>query len=187
MIAYIDSNGKIVGGCWADSPDHINTITRIPDGCTAVYIDDTQYPDVWANMGEYTVQNGVPVHTPIPDDVKLANAKQAKIAELRLALTNAIATFQSSALGTPHTYLADEKSMTLLAAEYAYVKSPEYDGQPTPWYTVEQGRVPHTGAQIAQVFVDGRANVKAQYAHYDDLKAQVNAATTVDQVNAIKW
>jgi hypothetical protein len=121
------------------------------------------------------------------NEVELPLAKQAKIAELRQALTNSIATFQSSALGTPHTYLADEKSMTLLAAEYSYVTSPAYDGQPTPWYTKEEGRVLHTGEQIQQLFIDGRAHVKTQYAHYDDLVAQAKSANNIDQINSISW
>jgi hypothetical protein len=184
---YKLDTGEIYGSPYLGSAEEW---TNIPDGCGVIgpFPKDSasqEVVDAFNNSKDYKVVDGQLVHSPyVPT---LDEAKQAKLAQLRQALNNAIATFQSSALGTPHTYLADEKSMTMLAAEYAFVKSPDYDGQPTPWYTVEQGRVPHTGEQIAQVFIDGRAYVKAQYAHYDNLKAQVPQATTIDQINAINW
>jgi hypothetical protein len=187
MIAYVQEDGKIIGGCYADSPDVLATITKVPDGCTAIYIDDSQYPDVWSNLGEYTIQSGVPVFTPISDDVKLANAQQAKIAELTEAESNANPTFVSSALGTSHTYLSDEKAMGKFNAEYAYVNSPAYDGQPIKWYTIEEGGVLHTKEQFNQVWLDGRSVFAASFDKWDRLVKQVKACTTVDQVNAIKW
>jgi hypothetical protein len=117
----------------------------------------------------------------------LADLQKAKIAQLHEKLYKAISTFQSSALGSPHTYLGDQISMTFLAAEYTYVRGSDYKGETTNYYTVEQGRVPHTGEQMAQVFLDGRTNVNNQFAHYDDLKAKVEAAKTNSDVDAINW
>jgi hypothetical protein len=116
-------------------------------------------------------------------------AKAQKTQELQQSSDQATAAFKSSALGSPHTYLADEKSMTFLAGEYSFVKSSDYDGSTTDWFTVEDDTfVTHTGVQIAQVFIDGRAWIKEQKTvKLKSLLVQVEQATTIEEVNAIVW
>jgi hypothetical protein len=139
---------------------------------------------------EYTVQ---PSKT-------LNQVKQDKVAELQSASDKATAAFQSSALGVTKTYLADEKSMTFLSGEYAFVHSPNYDATTysMDWYTIEDNTfVPHTGAQIAQVFLDGRTWIKEQKTvKLKELLTQVASIAVSDtvteqdainQVQAIKW
>lgn len=122
-------------------------------------------------------------------DPPLDQVKKAKKAELQSASDQACATFTSSALGSVKTYLADEKSMTFLAGEYTFVKSPDYDNSTLDWFTVEDNTfVTHTGAQIAQVFLDGRSWIKQQKSVKLKSKfADVDAATTPDGVNQITW
>jgi hypothetical protein len=119
----------------------------------------------------------------------LTIAKAKKLQELQSASDEATKTFKSSALGEEKTYLADEKSMTFLAGEYAFVKSPDYDESTTDWYTVEDNNfVTHTGEQIVKVFLDGRAWIKEQKTvKLKSLLADVGVAQTVDDVNKITW
>jgi hypothetical protein len=121
-------------------------------------------------------------------DPPLVVAQKAKIAELDAAAAEALKTCQSSALGTAHTYLTDkEEAWPLLTGEYAFVKGNDYDGNPIPWYTVEDGYVDHTADQFSQVYLDCRANVQAVKVKHDTLVRQVNAATTTAEVEAIVW
>jgi hypothetical protein len=117
----------------------------------------------------------------------LGDVKNQKITELTNAEQQASSTFQSSALGSVHTYLSDEKAMAKFNADYAYVNSAEYDGQPILWFTLEEGGVKHTKEQFNQVWTDGRNFIAANFAKWDSLVKQVKACTTVDEVNAIKW
>lgn len=177
-----DANGNII----AFYSDDINE--NIPSN--AVRITDEQWKDAISNIGKYIISNAQMVLAPAPSAAQqLANAKTAKLLQLRQSLENAISAFTSNALGTVNTYLGDQQSMTFLAAEYSYIRSSDYKGETINYYTKEQGRVAHTGAQLAQVFLDGRSNATNQYAHFDSLVADVQASTTdtVDKVNAITW
>ncbi|KIL38298.1 hypothetical protein SD70_27165 [Gordoniibacillus kamchatkensis] len=63
-------------------------------------------------------------------DYLLAAARASKLAEINTAATNALQTFTSSALGTPHTYLSGTNDMLLLEAEDRFMQGPDYDNQP---------------------------------------------------------
>jgi hypothetical protein len=119
--------------------------------------------------------------------------KNAKIALLSDLCDQSLNTFQSSALGTPHTYLIgqDDKGrdyMTLFAGEFSYITSTYYDpAKPIIWYTVESGNIIHSKDEFAQVFLDARdhvGNVKYKLA---DLEAQVLQAIDKPAVDAIVW
>lgn len=120
-------------------------------------------------------------------DYLLTVAKQNKLAELQSKCNAALATFQSSALGTLHTYLSGTADMILLNGEYSFVSGPDYDNLPIIWYTVENGNVSHNKAQFVQVYLDGRKHVADSKYKFASLEAQVGAATTVSQVSAILW
>lgn len=118
----------------------------------------------------------------------LVVAKSQKLQELQEASDRATETFKSSALGSSHTYLADEKSMTYLNAQYSFVNGTHYDNSLSKWYTVESGFVDHTADQITQVFLDGRAYINEQKTvKLASLLVQVQTASTVGEVNAIVW
>lgn len=185
MIVFYNSTGNIVAAVAANSPSVVNTLTRIPDGTQPLYLDDTQYADVWANMAEYTIQNGVPVHTPIPDSVKLANAQQAKLAELKAGLqATLVGGFTSKSTG--HGYKTDSDGQTNFMEALKLIElNPSLTS--INFYTTDAGWVSHTPTQLQQAFVDGGAWKQAQYNQYNTLSAQVKSATTVSAVEAITW
>ncbi len=100
--------------------------------------------------------------------------------------------FQSSALGAVHTYPAKDKDQSNLAAS---VLSSMYPGLPADWTTpfwCMDGNgvwafVPHTAAQIQQVGVDGKAAIVSALQKNAALQAQVKAANTVADVEAVTW
>lgn len=183
--ANADASGNII----AFYADDVWTVDKIPT--TAVLIDAVTWNDAIVNPGKYIVQNGAVVLAPPKSSAELlADAKAAKHAELMIAERNANKTFTSSALGTSHTYVritdTDDYS-SLFNAEFAWVNSALYDGNPIEWYTIEAGNVNHTKDQFNQAFVDGRSYVASNKYHRANLDAQVDACTTVDAVNAITW
>jgi hypothetical protein len=183
LYVFVDTNGKIIAAVAADHPGVV--LTRIPEGTTPLYLDDNQYADVWNNLGEYTIQNGVPVHTPIPDSVKLANAQKAKLEELYAGLQATLAAgFTSKTTG--HTYKTDDKARQNFMEALKWL---ELNPSATSilFFTLDAGWVSHTPTQLQQAFVEGGMWKQAQYNQYAALEAQVKAATTVDAVNAIHW
>ncbi|WP_282198459.1 fibronectin type III domain-containing protein [Collibacillus ludicampi] len=166
-----------------DYKDLIHAIDN-GDGTYIVHLEDTAVPrpswkDVTQDQWDQATKG-------ISDPLTLA-IKQ-KQAELQFDSDQACATFVSSAIGSPHTYLADEKSLAYLQGEYTFVTGPHYDGSPVNYYTVESGFVNHTANQIVQVFLDGRAWINQQKGIKLATKLkQLNACTTVDQVNSIVW
>jgi hypothetical protein len=188
LIAYTDQNGKIIGGCYADSPDSLNGITHLPaDATEAVYVDDVQYPNVWTDMGEYIITNGVPVFTPIPDATKLANAQQAKSTQLQMSLLATLAGgFNSSATGTSYLYGFADMDQTNLGQELNMVNA-GLAVEPIAW-AVRSGQViDHTIAQFKQMCADGNRFKWNNVNQLRTLIGQVESATTVDAVNAIVW
>lgn len=127
----------------------------------------------------------------VPATSPLDLAKQLKLNELKELESAKLETFKSSALGTENTYLSRATSipndMLLMLGQYTIVNSVGYNGANILWYTVEAGNVYHTVAQFTQVFLDASANVQTVKYHRATLEYQVNAATTIEQVNAIVW
>lgn len=62
IIYYETETGKIIGGCYAKSPDVL--ITSVPSGCVAAYYDDETFPELETNMGMYQID----VSTLLPVD-----------------------------------------------------------------------------------------------------------------------
>jgi hypothetical protein len=185
MYVFHDSAGKILGAVWADSPKV--ELTKIPDGTTALYLDDRVHGDVLSNLGEYTIQNGQPVFTPIPDAVKLADAQAAKIGELDAKCNETIlAGFTSSALGSAHDYDFDYEAQQNLSGMLSLFNADATIADVT-WKTKDAGPLTHTKEQFLQLYKDGFAHKNGHIAHYWTLKAQVQAATTVSAVQEIVW
>lgn len=123
----------------------------------------------------------------------LAQAQAAKVAELSAACQAQIyAGFQSSALGAAHTYPAKDKDQANLSGSVVASLLP---GLPANWTTpfwCEDSTgawafVQHTAAEIQQVGTDGKAAIVTALEKNATLAAQVMAAATVADVQAIVW
>lgn len=191
MIGFVDNTGKIIGGCYANSPNTLSTITKTPDGCTAMYIDDTKYPDVWTNLGEWQIQNGIPVNVPIPDSVKLSNAQQAQISQLEQGLAETlnggfVAKTLVGGATTPHTYPSDASAQSNFSgAVNGFITNP--NKATVMILTLDAGWLSHTKDEFYGVYSDGDSWKEAQYAQLTGLVGQVQSATTVTAVNSITW
>lgn len=175
---------------------------------------DTATLQVWAfeddviveeNNGVYsfTTAHGLVLNTPktlqpytppAPTSAQLlAQAQQAQLAIVGAACASAITGgFQSSALGKAYTYPSQQTDQANLNAN---VVSSLLPGLPANWTTMQLccdengkwGYVPHTAAQIQQVGADGKAAILGCLTKHAELKAQIAAATTVAEVQAINW
>lgn len=94
--------------------------------------------------------------------------------------------FQSSALGTAHTYDCDEEAQRNLIGAMLKITN---DSTITSisWKTRENGYVDHTRAQLQTLYSDAFSFIETNRYKYRDLKAQVLAATTESAINAITW
>ena len=123
----------------------------------------------------------------------LQQAKTAQLAILSASCQAQIyAGFQSSALGTVHTYPAKDKDQSNLAASVLASMYPDLPSNwTTPFWCCDSNGVwafvPHTSAQIQQVGVDGKVAIVSALQKNAALQAQVRAANTVADVEAVTW
>lgn len=120
----------------------------------------------------------------------LATAQSTKIQSLNDSYTTAVTgTFQSSALGTSHTYKAGVKSRTdiLGAMLVAQQTASTVDFECVDDSTGLDVFVAHTASQLQQVLSDGAAKAVSDKQNLLTKTADVNAATTVSDVDAITW
>lgn len=185
IAAYNADTGQITA--FYDSVD-----SPVPDNIQTMTLDitDEQYKMLQANPG-YTIQNGA--LTPPSESMTLAQAQAAQLAAISAACQAAILKgFVSSALGTPHTYPMDMTSQSNLQA--AVIRCGL--SNPPPPATIDfmcadvngvWARRPHTPQQIVAAALDGMNYVQAMLAKNDQYAAQINAATTVANVQAVIW
>jgi hypothetical protein len=174
------------------------------DGTYIVQLQDTATPrQSWRDATEQDWQNALAkVPPPIPpgdltpeqryalldpNRNTLADYQQTKIAVLDdLCNKTILAGFTSSALGAPHQYDFDEEAQRNFAGALALMNADSTITSIT-WKTVDAGPLPHTRDQFIQLCKDGFAFKESQIQKYWNLKAQVQQASSIDQVNAITW
>lgn len=118
----------------------------------------------------------------------LDQVKPNKIAELDQKCNQTIlAGFTSSALGVAHQYGFSTDDQANLTGRLTLINANPSYPEPFDWKTLDTGPLPHTKAQFIQVCTDGDSFKGGQIAKYWQLKAQVEAATTTDEVDAIIW
>ncbi len=155
----------------------------------------------------YALKTGTPNFREVPDDY-VAAPGEALTAEYpnvdnypplrwagKIKLLSAsckaeiLAGMVSSALGTPHKYDGDIESQLNLAGakDYAVANNVSVDFTCTNQATGVKAAVTHTPAQIQQAFNDGAVFKMARLSKFRTLKAQVEAAATVADVEAVVW
>lgn len=183
-FAAYDSQGHITA--YYDSID-----SPVPPSVTNA-IEITQ--DEWLaciNQPGYTVVNGTLV-APLPptNEELLAESKALQTAKASTACASALTTgFPSSALGTAHIYPSqDDDQRNLQSAVSAAVAAPS-NWTTRIWCANNDAWsfTAHTAAQIQQVNADWLAHRVAAQQKYADLIARINAANSIEEVQAIDW
>jgi hypothetical protein len=134
-------------------------------------------------------------NTPEPA-LSFAQMQTAQIGVLTIACGEQIVGgFQSSALGSAHTYPSkplDQQNLT--ASVLASVMPNLPSGWTTPFWCMDSKGVwttqPHTAAQIQQAGIDGKAAILAAQVKLGTLSAQVMAlpaTTTQAELAAVIW
>jgi len=127
------------------------------------------------------------------DSVLVQQARIVQIALIAAASTAAQTTgFSSSALGSEYTYpsgIQDQANLNAVATSSTFPIQPS-GATFLFWCTSASGVsgfVAHTAAQIQKVGMDGLAAIMAQKSKQWALTQQIQAATTVAEVQAIVW
>lgn len=123
----------------------------------------------------------------------LTNTQTRKISALNASCDAAVTSgFTSTALGTAHTYLCGPNDQTQLTAQaFDAYRNAAVLGW-TCWLTCKnlagvKARREHTSAQILLVADAGKLHVATQLSNRDTKVTLVNAALTVEQINAVTW
>lgn len=185
--AAYDSTGAIIA--FYDTCD-----SPAPQGAAVIDITNEEWQFCLENEGARCVKDGALADTPKPSDAELlAHAQVDKVAELASACKAAIyAGFSSSALGATFSYPAKDTDQQNLASSVLASLMPgiESDWSTPFWCANASGEWAfraHTVAQIQKVGQDGKAAILTAMARNAALAAQVQAAESVDAVNAIAW
>lgn len=128
----------------------------------------------------------------------LVEAKSSKIKSLSETCAQQIlGGFLSSALGSSHKYDAEDvDQINILGALAATGPRPDYPyGSTMPYAArpvvdgVYQAKtyVVHTHEQLSQVVVDGAAYKLTCLQHFNELRDDVSAASTLEEVAAVVW
>jgi len=176
MKSYIDTKTSQV---YAFEDDVIVDETNGVYTFTAVHGTPLNVPD--------TLQ---PYEPPEPSSAELVDAAKAiQLARVATAYQAAMSSNVSytNVSGTSAEYQADEISVARLSrAVLAYLVT-----QKTPsgfyWIAADNTQVPFSYADLQGLAAALGVQSEAAFIKFQDLKAKVNAATTVDEVAAVTW
>jgi hypothetical protein len=177
-----------------DASGNITGVGMTPDGTLptgVIECTQAQYqnPSAWRVDTAATPAEVVPASAA----ALLAQAQAAQSAALSAACAAAIISgFQSSALGTAHTYPSQPNDQSNLIGATTRSQAP---GLPSTWTcnfwcadsTGAWALRPHTAAQIQQVLADAVSAREAFSSKLAGLVAQVQAATTIAAVQSVAF
>lgn len=170
MFAIIDKNSTVVGieTKKFEAPDEL-VFVEIPAGT------DVQFGFAYANEGTFTN----------PNYASLEAAQNTQAYTLAKTCARQILSgFASSALGRGYTYASSEIDQRNLIAAAQATNGGLLACQDS---TGGWSRQPHTKAQAQQVLDDFVAARDADRTTLGTLTAQINAAITVEAVQAVVW
>ncbi|MCY9658107.1 DUF4376 domain-containing protein [Paenibacillus chondroitinus] len=117
----------------------------------------------------------------------IEDAKTQKIKQLNEFCNAAILTgFTSNALGTQHSYDFDYDAQINLGGMLNAITAGLISEQSVTWKASGLPQ-PHTFAQFKEVFGAGLTHKNTNIGKYWALKAQVEAATIPEEVEAVRW
>lgn len=118
---------------------------------------------------------------------QLADLSAAKIAQINYLCNQTIlGGFTSTALGSDHQYGFNMEDQANLIGQLAMLNADAVIAE-VDWKTLDSGVLTHSREQFVQVCKDGESFKKAKIARYWELKSQVEAAVTVEEVDAVTW
>ena len=170
-----------------------------PDAVGSIQLDYGQFED---EFRRYPFRIDVSTQTILWDTAvdrtaaSLDQVKTAKIEQLNDFCNRAIASgFSSAALGVEHTYPSDQEAQNNLQIVIRRLEIGEEQAAAGleeavltyPFQTLDAGYLDHSLKQLKQVFSDGVDAGTKHVMHFRELKAQVEAASTAEEVDAIQW
>lgn len=149
------------------------------------YVDPTQF--TMDDIESYCTANGLT----FVEVGSIEEARSQKEQELRSAYQETLAAgFTSSADGTQRVYGFDNSPEHTDQQEFEQATLAYSTGNlqfPVEWRTKNGDLVELSETQFKQLIADATSFKQSQLANFRNKIAQVQAATTIDQVNAVTW
>lgn len=194
FVIYDSATGEIRGIFTATHHDGDTVITdNTPEGCTALIVDGSS--PVLNSQNGWSVVDGALVQVPPTDAALLAAAQTAQISVIETVYQAQIDNgFTSSALGESYLYpgtAVDQQNLTaVVTASMIPTLPPDWTtlfwcaaaANPSAW-----NYLPHTASQIHQVGLDALAYIMAAKMRRAQRNGQIQAATTIADVQAVIW
>lgn len=172
QVFKFDSNGFYL------EPVILQDNEEMPNDCTEIQPQDGLYKAQFVNGEWIEVRPQVDI---------LNDLKASKKIELDLKYEYTLSMgFPSSALGESHNYPCDIEAMIYFNATINRFDN-DQNFTSINQKTLDSGFLPHTKEQFIQVFNDGHSFGIAQDTKLNQLKNDVDLATTPDQLNNISW
>lgn len=184
MIILTDINGIVYSAMNGGEPDLSGT-----DYTGAYEIQDTMRVRDCINrpLSDFTLINTLATQPGTHDQLNSVKSERASAINKACRL-EIISGFESSALGSPHQYPFKEEDQSNLTATFLLANQQGVSKPFKCWDSsgVSEYRM-HTFAQIVQVGADAETHKMAALVKANTLKAQIAAATTAAEVEAIVW
>lgn len=160
------------------------TYALIYNSTSVLRSDGALIPDAAGNTDWQAYQTWLAAgNTPTPVPLSVYQSQQRAKVSAGCAAT-IVGGFQSSALGSPYTYPSDNNTQANVSSLVAAGNGGSiWCGNASNVWTF----MAHTEAQATQVQKDMSAFIQAQQTRYAGLVAQIDAATTPAEVEAINW
>ena len=184
MIVTTDVNGIIVS---AHTGDAIETEMGSASGMYKITAEGKPKTVTGTLLSGYAIIETISTQTGTLDH--LPRFKGRRRESINAACRNEIESgFTSAALGADHTYPSKEEDQTNLMATFVLAKELNASKPFKCWDAagVADYRV-HTVAQLHQVGQDAETHKMAALMKANTLKAQIAAATTLAEIEAIVW
>lgn len=178
---------------------HIIHSRQVPDQIdfeiTYVEVDFTEWSHELVDDGQNQVQTGVLMHSSMeaPPEQSFEDFRKSKSDQISSACRAQIYDgYDSDALGSIYHYPAKDRDQSNMIASVTDSYNPDH---PEGWTTLfwcmdgagNWALREHTATQIRKAGSDGKLSIEAAVVKNAELQAQIMAASTVEELNAIEW
>ena len=192
MYLFYDSNGNITSFCGGDSIEgKDDEISYIPEGTTALYLDDTEYEHLKNNKLNYKIRDRIPIYTPLSESdilINLNDIKKSKIEEINSKCNlEIVGGFHSNCTTTiEHKFKFDlewqanlNRQMNMLMLDLT-IKSVE-------WNTIDIGWITLSREEFIVLYQDSNRFIESKLSRCKKLNEQIMNAKTSTEIKLINW
>jgi len=182
---FYNSDGKIQHLSYPSSLE--DKIQYIPHGTTHLYLDDNQYSYLFKKAFDYTIQDNIPIYTPVSDLIKLLPEQNQKVEYIKKQCNlDILYGFESSCTGEVHQYKYNLEYQANFN-EQANILTLDSTITEIPWNTKDAGVINHSRDEFIILLKDANNFKTSKMNDYHSMKSTISNAKTTKEIIDLKW